>query len=193
VVVTVLAGEIELALTARVNLPAGLDERLGLFVIRDRNRLSAGLLAEINRDRKQLAAFERQRRRILLLGAAQIDALLDVDRTAFFDIECRVARRYAAHRLLGIAMAIRAGLAGRAGVGRPRRLAVERRERRRVRRVVVLHRLGVTAHEFVAGAAFGEGSFRDRERGEQYAEYNACHSGRAEQEPESIATISIKF
>src|SRR5947209_7886728 len=87
-------------------------------------------------------------------------------------------------------MTIGAGLTRRPGFRRPHRLAVEHRERGGIRRIVVLHRLGVAAHQLIAGAALALGLGMNR-NGEQCAEHEAGHSGHTDREPESIATISM--
>src|SRR5205085_7113184 len=109
------------------------------------------------------AALERERRRLLLLGATEINALLDVDRASFGGAEYRIARRHAAHRGRGVAVAVRTRLVGFADFAFPQRLAVEHRERCRVGGVVVLHRFGGGRHLLVARAALVERDFGERE------------------------------
>ena len=142
-----------------IALAPRLDERPGLVVALDRDRHPARLLGDVCGERQQVAALMGERRRLLLLGAAEVDALLEIDRAALRGAERRIARRNAAHRLRGVAVAVGAGLAFAAGLAAPQRLAVEHRERRGIRRVVVLHRLRAGAHHVVAGAALVERNF----------------------------------
>src|SRR4051812_11279141 len=97
-IVAVLAGQIELALARRIELAARRDERLRLFVLRDRDRKPARLPADVGGEREQIAALVRERLGLLLFDAAQIDALLDIDWASVRRTERRIARGYAAHR-----------------------------------------------------------------------------------------------
>src|SRR5215213_513329 len=98
VVVAVLAGQIELALARAVELAARLDELLGLLVRHHCDRHPPRVFSDKRTEREQIAALMRKRRRLLLLGAAEIDTLFDVDRAVPGGRERRVARRDAAHR-----------------------------------------------------------------------------------------------
>src|SRR4051794_38804473 len=153
VVVTVLARQIELADPRRIELAAGVDEWLRLLVVYDCDRKSARLLAHVSREREQLAALMRERFGLLLLGTAEIDALLDVDRAVLRRREGRIARRDAAHRGGRIAVAVSAGFPRLARLAAPERLAIEHREGRRIRRIIILHGARRGAHAVVAGAA----------------------------------------
>ena len=83
VVVALRAGEIELALAAVEGRAAGLDERLGPRVVwRPRSACRATAVATIGGERQQVLALVGERRRLLPLGAAEVDALLEVDRPA---------------------------------------------------------------------------------------------------------------
>src|SRR5206468_9513552 len=110
----------------------------------------------IGAEREQLLALERQRRRLLALGAADVDLLIEVDRAPARSIESRIARRHALHALARLAVAVGAGLAGRADLALPQRLAIEHREGAGIGSVVVLHGARVAAHEVVAGLALVE-------------------------------------
>jgi hypothetical protein len=100
---------------------------------------SAGLAADVGGERQQLAALVGERGRLLLLDAAQVDALLEVDQLAF--VQRRVAGGHALHALRAVA---------RGAVAPPQRLAVEQPQRRRAGGLVVLHGLRLAAHELVA-------------------------------------------
>src|SRR3954453_5281196 len=127
VVVAILTGKVELARARRIELAAGGDKRLGLLVVYDCDRKSTRLLAHVSREREQLAAFMRERLRLLLLDAAEIDPLFDVDRAVLRRREGRIARRDAAQRGGRIAMAVSARLVRLARLAIPQRLAVEHR------------------------------------------------------------------
>ena len=103
--------------------------------------------------RQQVAAFVRKRCRLLLLGAAQIDALLEIDGARQRLVEGGITRRDALHAGARILVAIGAGLARRAGLAVPQFLAVEHPQHAGICRVVALHRLTVRRHETVAGPA----------------------------------------
>src|SRR5262249_18010668 len=142
VVVALCAGEIELALSAKEGRPPGLEERARALVDRDRDRHPARLTADISTERQQLLALGRKRGRLLLLGPADVDALLEADRPPTRRIERRVARRHALHARARVAMAVGAGFCRAAGLALPRRLAVEHRQHAGIGSVVVLHRAG---------------------------------------------------
>src|SRR5438445_12180827 len=96
VVMALRAGEIELALAELKEFAAGLDEGPRALILGDLNRQPLGLARHIGgkrkeflalmgkraRLRKEFLALMGKRARLLLLGAAQVDALLDVDRPA---------------------------------------------------------------------------------------------------------------
>src|SRR3954471_11785395 len=98
VVVAILTGKVELARARRIELLTRVDERLGLLVVYNCDRKSTRLLADVGREREQLAAFMRERLRLLLLGAAEIDALLDIDRAVLRRRERRIPCRDATQR-----------------------------------------------------------------------------------------------
>src|SRR2546425_10035322 len=106
VVVALRTGEIELPLALGEQLVAGLQEGLGALVVRDFDRHAARLLSHIGRECEQLLAFEGQRRRLLLLRAADVDALFEIDRAPARSIESWIARRHAFHARPRVAVAI---------------------------------------------------------------------------------------
>ena len=82
VVMAIGAGEVELPLSLREQLVALLKERCKLRVGCGYNGHAARLMGDEGREREQIMALIVERRRLLPLGAAQIDPLLQVDRTA---------------------------------------------------------------------------------------------------------------
>src|SRR5262249_11173633 len=116
----------------------------------------ARLQADIGRKREQLLPLKRERRRLLPLGAADVDAPFEIDRPSARRIEGGIARRHPLHSRLGVAVAIAARLAGGAVLAAPQRLAGEHPQRAGIAGVVVLHGAGVAAHELVAGFSLGE-------------------------------------
>jgi hypothetical protein len=64
-----------------------LQEGLGALVVRDFDRHAARLPPDIGRECEQLPALDGKRRRLLLLGAADIDPLLEIDRTSAGGVE----------------------------------------------------------------------------------------------------------
>ncbi len=108
VVVALRAGEIELALALYEHRAAGFQKRPYPRVIRDVDRHAARLLPDIGCERQQLLAFEGKRGRALLLSAAHIDPLFEIDRAAAHRVECGIARRHAFHARARVAVAVRA-------------------------------------------------------------------------------------
>src|SRR5262249_40602735 len=106
VVVALGTGEIELPLALGEQLAAGLQEGLDALVVRDFDRHAARLLPHIGRECEQLLALERKRRRLLLLGAADIDSLLEIDGASARGTEGWIARRHAFHAHPRVAVAI---------------------------------------------------------------------------------------
>ncbi len=153
VVVAQGAGEVELALAAIEGFPAGFEERPGTRVDCRLDRKPPRLARDIGGEREQLLALVGERRRFLPLGAAGVDALLEVHRPAAGGIESGVARRDALHARAGVSMAAGTREAGGAGLRLPQRLAVEHPQRARVGRVVVLDGARLARHELVARTA----------------------------------------
>ena len=107
-----------------------------------------------------LAALGRPGLAALVLGAALVDALAQVDRHAAAAVDGRVARGHAAHRRGGFAMAIEAALAARSRPGAPQAVALGHPQHARVLAVVVLHRAGGRAHVGMARSQGGGGRTR---------------------------------
>src|ERR1019366_7918364 len=125
-------------------------------------------------EREQVAAFVGERRDLLMPGAAQIDALLQIDGTSKRFVEGRIAGRHALHAGPRVVVAIGAGLACGAGLALPQRFAVEHPQHAGIGGIVVLYGLGVRRHEAVAGSALclrdfggGEGRGVDISRDQQ--------------------------
>ena len=153
---TLGASEIELTLAAVERFPAGVEERLRSLVDHDLDGQPTRLPRDVGGQREQVPAFGRKRHRLLPVGAADVDALLEIDRPPARDVEGRVARRDALHARAGVAMAVGARAAGGAALPVPQRRAVEDPEHARIDGVVILHRARLAADELVAGAALRE-------------------------------------
>ncbi|MET4838637.1 hypothetical protein ABIF44_008044 [Bradyrhizobium japonicum] len=139
-------------------------ERLQLGIIAGRDRDAAGLVGDEGGQRQEVAALVGQRRRLLMIGAAEVDALVEGDGARQRLVEGRIARRDALHAGRCIAMAVRTGLVGAAGLFRPERPAVEHEKHARIGRVVILHRPRVRPHERIAGAARVRRNFAGEQR-----------------------------
>src|SRR5258708_7179407 len=119
VVMTKRARQVELPLPLVEELPAGGRERCEPFIRWRRYRLASRLARHIGRQRKQIVALIAQRRRLLALGAFEIDALCEVDRPAAWDVESRIAGCHSPHALRCAAGAVGARAVGGAGLGAP--------------------------------------------------------------------------
>src|SRR6185503_18519666 len=105
-VVTLAAREIELALAPIPGGAAGVEERLRARVGCDVDWHAARLARHERGQRQQLAAFPCERRPLLPVSAALIDALLEGDRPSLGGVERRMARGHALHARPGIAVAV---------------------------------------------------------------------------------------
>src|SRR5688572_21479680 len=115
-VVTLGTREIELALAPIEGGAPGVEERLRTRIDGDVDGHPARLARDVRRECQQLAAFPRQRRRLLPVEATAVDALLERDRPPLRGIEGRMARGHTLHAAAGIAVAVRARLIGGAGL-----------------------------------------------------------------------------
>ena len=106
IIVTLRAGEIELALSRVEQSLARLIERSHRTIDRDLHLHAARLKPDIGRQSEQRVAVRRQRCRFLSLDTTLLDALRQGDRPAEMRIECRVARCHATHRRRRGAMAV---------------------------------------------------------------------------------------
>src|ERR1700737_1095993 len=113
------AGKIELAPRLHEQLVPFGDEGLELRIVPGFDGDTARLLRDKSGERQQVVAFIRKRRRLLMSDTAQIDALLQIDGTAEFPVEGRVAGAATLHAGARILMAIGAGLARCAGLALP--------------------------------------------------------------------------
>src|SRR6185503_7698459 len=164
IVVALRARKIQLALTAMERGAARFEMRLHPVIGLDVNRQTARLARDIGAQREQFPTLERQRRRLLALDTAFIDALLEIQQ-ASFRVDCRIARRNALHAARSVAMAVSAGSLAVLAV--PQRFALEHPERAGINRVVVLHGARLAAHELVAGLALGQRNLACESRGDQ--------------------------
>src|SRR6478735_1240846 len=105
IVVTLGAGEVELSLPLVEHVATGLQKWPGAFVVGNIDRHAAGLPPHIRREREQLFALERERRRLLLVRAAHVDSLFEIDRASARGVERGIACRNALHAGLRVAMA----------------------------------------------------------------------------------------
>src|SRR5271167_4223057 len=106
VVMALRAAQVDLALPPRKQVAPAADERPEPLVARFRNRHAARLATDIYGERQQVVIFERQRRRLLMLGAAQVDALLEIDRAVVCRAEGWIARCDALHADGCVAVAV---------------------------------------------------------------------------------------
>src|SRR5439155_1674588 len=148
--------------------------RSAVLVDGDVDRHAARLAREVGGQRQELLALVGERRRLLAIDAAEIDPLLERDRPAPRGVERGMARGHARHARAGLAVTLGARTAGVAGLLVPQRFALEHPEHAGIRGVVVLHRARLTAHEVVAGAAFGE---RNLAGGCRRGQYDHAHRG----------------
>src|ERR1700704_1134971 len=82
IIMAIGAAEIELALPLHKQLAALGNERRKLRVITGLDRGAARLLCDEGGERQQVAALIGKGARLLAIGAAQIDALLQIDGAA---------------------------------------------------------------------------------------------------------------
>src|SRR6202795_2048025 len=197
VVVAIGAAEIELALSLHEQLSAfgngGFELRVGVAGDGDTARLPRHECGE----REQVVALVRQRSRLLMRRAAQIDALLQIDWTASLLVEGGIAGRHALHAGARVFMAIRAGLARRTSLAVPKRFAVEHPQHAGIGGIVVLHRSRVRRHEAEPRSALslrdfsGENSTEgDGRRGQQRS--NRYLTGRPHSTDIEAEAVSLK-
>src|SRR5262245_40378607 len=125
VVMTLRATHIDLPAALSEQPAARLDKGRKPLVAWRRDRHAARLPADIGTERQQLTAFQCQRRGLLMLGAADVDALLEIDRAVAGRAERWVARCNPLHADRRILMAIRTRAVGGTGLLIPQRLAVK--------------------------------------------------------------------
>jgi hypothetical protein len=87
---TLAAGQIELALAPMEGGTTGIEERLRPLVDRDLDRQAARLARDVGAQRQQVPALPGERRRLLLVNAADVDALLEADRPSVAVVGARV-------------------------------------------------------------------------------------------------------
>jgi ferredoxin--NADP+ reductase len=147
IVMAIAAGKIELALAPHEEIAPLGDERRERGVGTGLNRHPARLLRDERGEREQVVAFVRERRGLLVIGAAKIDALLEIDRATERLVVGGIAGGDALHAGAGIVVAIGTGVVGGAGLALPQCLAIEHPEHAGIGGVVVLHGLRVGGHE----------------------------------------------
>src|SRR5262249_5862377 len=156
VVVRLRIAHVDLADPAVEQFAAGFDERHKPTVIRRRDLHSARLPSDIGGKRQKFAALRGERRRLLVLAAAQVDALFEIDRTIARHAECGITRRNAFHADGSVLVTIGTSATGRTGFLIPQRFAILHPERRRIDGVVVLHRLAVVTEIEITGPTLVE-------------------------------------
>src|SRR5262249_49272366 len=97
VVVALRARQVELTLAPVEGLLSRFEERLRLRVDLRRYRHPARLPPDVGGEREQLLALVGERRGFLMIDAAGVDALLEVERLAPRGVERGIARRDALH------------------------------------------------------------------------------------------------
>src|SRR5262249_16428310 len=109
IVVALAAGEIEPALAAIEDRAAGLEKRLRAAVDPDLDWQPARLARDVGGQGQQLSALVGERRRLLSVDAADVDAFLETERPCARSDERRMARGDALHARPRIAVAVGAG------------------------------------------------------------------------------------
>src|SRR5882757_7962028 len=94
VIVTIGAAKIELSLPLHEQFASLGDERLELRIAIGLDRDAARLLCDEGSQRQQVAAFVGKGLRLLVIGAAEIDALFQIDGTAERLVEGGIAGSY---------------------------------------------------------------------------------------------------
>ena len=152
VVVALAAGQVQLAFALAEQFFAQIEKRtrLGTGVYRDRQ--AARLTGDECSQREQFLALPGERLRSLILAAAAVDPLLEIERAGECRTERRVAGRDTLHALSPVAMAVGAGAAGGSDPLGPQLFALQHPQHPRVCGIFVLHRADVGAGEVVAGA-----------------------------------------
>src|SRR5947209_18126654 len=116
------AGQVELTLAAGEELASALACGLHARVRRRFDRHAARLMRDVGRQCEKFGAFPRKWRRLLVIAAALLDALFEIERPRVGVIENRITRRDTLHADARIAMTIGAGVAIRSRLGIPQRL-----------------------------------------------------------------------
>jgi len=114
VIVALRAGKVELALSKLEDFPAAFDKGTTSRIVGDGRWLSFRLMRHVSGQCQQVLMFKRQRCDLLMLAAAPIDALLQIDRPADRSVECRISRRYRLHAWAKSDCQVRFGRPGRA-------------------------------------------------------------------------------
>src|SRR5262245_57405084 len=104
-VVTLAARQIELALTPLEGGPTSLQEGLDALVDRDVDGEPARLAPDVRGEGEEIPTLIGQRRRLLAIGAADVDALLEAEGPPLGIVEGRVAGGHALHAAAGGAVA----------------------------------------------------------------------------------------
>jgi LVIVD repeat len=93
VVMALCAAQVDLALTFDEQPTPRVDERLEPLIMAFFNRHAARLPSDIGSHRQHILTLEFERLRLLVVGAADIDALLEIDRTFPRSVVGGISRR----------------------------------------------------------------------------------------------------
>ena len=131
----------------------------------DGHRHAAGLVFDVGGHGEQRVRLPVPGRGLHVLGAAEVDPLLQIDRLAGRRVIPGITGADALHSFLGAAVAARAGLAGRPLGLRPSLRPILDPKERGVDIIVVLNGAGLRFSVLVAGGRAGYGgTFRGRQR-----------------------------
>src|SRR5439155_5675812 len=108
VVVTLAARQVQLTFAAVEQLAALIQKRPQLGILRPRDRQPTRLVSDKGSQSQEIGTLPRQRCGTLVLGAASVYPLLQIDRAAERRIECRITSRHPLHAAGRVAMAVRA-------------------------------------------------------------------------------------
>src|SRR5688572_19673576 len=105
-IMTIGAGEVQLALPLFINLLSSRAEWFQTLVFTRRDRHAARLISNEGREREKLPTFERKRYSVLVDLPTDIDAALEINRPSALGEIDRIARGNALHAYGRIPMAL---------------------------------------------------------------------------------------
>ena len=106
VVMTLAAGEIELALAPVEGGAPGIEEGLRALVDGGLDGQAARLARDVGGEGQEVSALVGEGGRLLPAGAAEVDALLEIDGPSLGGVERRIARGHALHARARIAVTV---------------------------------------------------------------------------------------
>src|SRR5215467_8709586 len=157
VIVAMYAGEIKLTLAPLEDVPSSGNERCepGVAAL---DGHAARLARDISAECEELLALKGEGGRMLMLGAADVYAFFNVDRSAALGVESRVACGHTFHGIGRLSMAVGAGAPCCPRPRSPGNLTVEHPQHAGIGRIFILHRLGIGAHLRIGRAALVDGN-----------------------------------